>query len=231
VHEPERSTWTSAETWRPLPRREAERAGEYDVLVGVNRHVVTPQGWDHEQDNRKLVLSDARSVARERGLNRYVRSDFGADARIVRAYLDEIGPFWADVRVAWEQRLRDRDRIVVLDVVPDALPPRAQRDRARSREAAGGDRDRARSVPLGERAGARGLRERLIAGAGAGAIPPQRYAVRDRTAVSHALHRSARARQLARDVPRASARGLHGGVVALGTADLRRCIRPAHHGG
>src|SRR5262249_44010399 len=55
-HQANRSTWTSQQTWRPLPRREYTRRSDYDVLVGVNRHVITATGWLHEQDNVKLVL-------------------------------------------------------------------------------------------------------------------------------------------------------------------------------
>jgi hypothetical protein len=50
------STWISDETWRPLPRREFSVRKDYDVLVGTNRHTITPTGWVQEENNVKLAL-------------------------------------------------------------------------------------------------------------------------------------------------------------------------------
>src|ERR1051325_9676992 len=61
------STWISDETWRPLPRREFSVRKDYDVLVGTNRHTITPQGWVQEENNLKLVLAEQRYLAREYG--------------------------------------------------------------------------------------------------------------------------------------------------------------------
>src|SRR5262249_6412537 len=52
------STWQSSTTWRPLPRREFSVRKDYDVLVGTNRHTITPTGWVQEEDNLKVVLDD-----------------------------------------------------------------------------------------------------------------------------------------------------------------------------
>jgi hypothetical protein len=113
VHAGETSTWTSGDTWRPLPRREYSHRSDYDVLAGVNRHIVTPSGWVHEQDNTKLVLrGDLHPLVRERGLNRYRRSDehdFGA----VREYWRRTEPFWRDVRGAWQDVLQGQQNVVL----------------------------------------------------------------------------------------------------------------------
>ena len=53
THEGNRSAWTSKDTCRPLPRREYTKRSDYDILRAVNRHVITPEGWVHEQENRK----------------------------------------------------------------------------------------------------------------------------------------------------------------------------------
>jgi len=53
------STWTSDRTWRPLPRREYTKRDDYQLINGENRHTITPQGWAHEQDNTKVVRTDA----------------------------------------------------------------------------------------------------------------------------------------------------------------------------
>ncbi|HEY8509911.1 MAG TPA: DUF6607 family protein, partial [Steroidobacteraceae bacterium] len=47
-HTPSFSTWISAETWRPLPRREWSVRKDYHVLIGTNRHTITPTGWVQE---------------------------------------------------------------------------------------------------------------------------------------------------------------------------------------
>src|SRR5262249_20273736 len=72
------STWQSSTTWRPLPRREFSVRDDYQVLVGTNRHTITPTGWVQEEDNLKGVLdADGRPIgdqpvlAEELGLNRY----------------------------------------------------------------------------------------------------------------------------------------------------------------
>ena len=52
------STWISDETRRPLPRREWSVRKDYQVLVGTNRHTITPTGWLQEENNLKLALGE-----------------------------------------------------------------------------------------------------------------------------------------------------------------------------
>jgi hypothetical protein len=101
------STWLSDETWRPLPRREFSVRKDYQVLVGTNRHSITPDGWIQEENNLKIALgaearTERRMLAREYGVARYERIrdyDFGAAER----YFTATEPFWAEVRAAWRE--------------------------------------------------------------------------------------------------------------------------------
>src|SRR3546814_951309 len=52
------ATWTSDLTARPLPRREYTKRDDYNVLIGINRHTITPNGWTHEQFNTKVLRSE-----------------------------------------------------------------------------------------------------------------------------------------------------------------------------
>lgn len=107
-----RSEWTSQSTWRPLPRREYTQRHDYDVLLGVNRHVITPDGWTHEQDNVKLVLEGQRNLVRERGFNDYRRVQVKESA-IAQRYLEVTNAFWADVRAEWQSVLDSSPRVLV----------------------------------------------------------------------------------------------------------------------
>lgn len=101
------STWISDETWRPLPRREFSVRKDYQVLVGTNRHSITPGGWVQEENNLKQALpegatTERRFLAREYGVVRYERirgHDFGPAER----YFAASEPFWAEVRAAWRE--------------------------------------------------------------------------------------------------------------------------------
>lgn len=113
-HDGQVSTWESAPTWRPLPRREYTKRDDYHVLVATNRHVVSPDGWSHEQDNEKLVLDDAgrpvRTIVHETGLNTY-RRDASLDLSGGREYWSHTGEFWQAVRSEWA-RLTERRAVV-----------------------------------------------------------------------------------------------------------------------
>ena len=103
-HDPGMSAWEGAPTLRPLPRREFSIRDDYDALRAVNRHIVTPTGWVHEEANDKLVLGGDmhRVLAREAGLNRYEQitdHDFSAGAE----YWETTAPFWAVVRDYWKE--------------------------------------------------------------------------------------------------------------------------------
>lgn len=101
------SAWQSAQTWRPLPRREYSTREDYDVLLAVNRHAITPWGWVHEQDNTKWDRADSTGhpyVARELGVNEYRRvTDF--DFSPARVYFERTRHYWAAVRAYWERAL------------------------------------------------------------------------------------------------------------------------------
>jgi hypothetical protein len=106
------STWISDETWRPLPRREWSVRNDYQVLLGTNRHTITPTGWMQEENNLKLALDETGKprealpyLAREYGMARYERIrnyDFAAG----KDYFDKTEPFWAEVRAAWNELIR-----------------------------------------------------------------------------------------------------------------------------
>jgi uncharacterized protein DUF6607 len=105
------STWVGGEGWRPLPRREYSVRDDYQVLLGTNRHTITPTGWVHEQQNNKVALdasgapvADRPVVGREFGFNRYelIRDyDFSAGDR----YLAATQPLWEAVRAEWTSLL------------------------------------------------------------------------------------------------------------------------------
>jgi len=110
-HESTQSIWEGEATLRPLPRREFSVRDDYDALRAVNRHIITPTGWVHEEQNEKLVLGDdPRILAREVGLNRYERivdHDFSAGD----AYWARTAPFWAEVRAAWQRLFAAHDAV------------------------------------------------------------------------------------------------------------------------
>lgn len=71
------STWTSGNTWRPLPRREYTKRSDYNAMEVVNRHTITPGGWTHEQFNTKVLRKADGSrvyLAREFGFNDYQKT-------------------------------------------------------------------------------------------------------------------------------------------------------------
>lgn len=101
------SSWLSGETWRPLPRREWSVRDDYQVLVGTNRHTVSPTGWIQEENNLKTVLTAAREldssrpyVAREYGVARYERIR-DADFAQADVYYGRTKQFWDRVRDEW----------------------------------------------------------------------------------------------------------------------------------
>jgi hypothetical protein len=109
----------SDETWRPLPRREFSVRKDYDVLVGTNRHTITPQGWVQEENNLKLLLADRRYLAREYGVARYERireHDFAEGEK----YYTRTEPFWAEVRAAWRELEQKAGRFSVRAPVDQA---------------------------------------------------------------------------------------------------------------
>ena len=118
-HEGGVSTWLSDETWRPLPRREFSVRKDYDVLVGANRHTITPQGWIQEENNLKLVMNSNKVLSREYGVARYERIrdyDFGPG----ETYYQRTEPFWAEVRTAWRELEQARGRFAVRAPVDQA---------------------------------------------------------------------------------------------------------------
>jgi hypothetical protein len=101
------STWISASTWRPLPRRELSVHKDYQVLLGTNRVTLTAGGSIQEENNLKMVLGqneqpDASNpfLAREYGVARYERMR-DADFAAADQYYERTRQFWKEVHSAW----------------------------------------------------------------------------------------------------------------------------------
>lgn len=105
-HQGNTSVWTSKLSTRPLPRRDYKKRSDYDLLVVTNTHVITPAGWTHQQDNRKLVNRDGQNqfLCVENGLNTYERMtdpEQLARFQVAENYWEKNQNFWATVRNAW----------------------------------------------------------------------------------------------------------------------------------
>ncbi len=109
------SSWTSRLSTRPLPRREYTKRKDYDLLMVTNHHVITPGGWVHRQDNRKLVSREGRRqfLCMESGLNHYRRvSDEARDEgfKIPEEEWDKTHHFWKSVRDSWDRVISESEK-------------------------------------------------------------------------------------------------------------------------
>ncbi len=103
THEDGVSSWTPPAEWRPLPRRDATKRDDYHAVDAINQHTITPDGWVHEQNNTKLILSgEPRALVREIGVNIYKKfGDF--DIAIGDDYWAATADYWALVRAQWSR--------------------------------------------------------------------------------------------------------------------------------
>lgn len=113
IYEDGIAQWTPPQEWRPLPRRDMTRRDDYHAVDAVNRHVITPWGWVHEQDNSKLVLTDApQALVREVGINTYrAFDDYPVEA--AEEYWDGTSEFWAGVRAEWARIEAEHERFAI----------------------------------------------------------------------------------------------------------------------
>ena len=98
------ATWTSDLSWRPLPRREYTKRGDYNAVSAINRHTITPNGWTHEQFNTKVLRKpDGTQVelAREFGFNDYQKTK-EVDFKPAYKYWAATQNYWAKVRNRWD---------------------------------------------------------------------------------------------------------------------------------
>ena len=113
------SMWLSAETWRPLPRREWSVRQDYQLLAGTNRHTILARGWVQEENNLKAVLTQAREldssqpyVGREYGVARYERIR-DADFAAADSYYEHTKEFWDQVRDRWSKVFAERGSVTL----------------------------------------------------------------------------------------------------------------------
>ena len=117
------SRWTSDDAWRPLPRREFSVRDDYNVLAGTHSITITPTGWVHLQDNRKLQIANEseppQCIACEVGINRYERIESPSLQDHADAYWIQAGDYWKEVRAAWAGVFRSHDRFKLKKKIDD----------------------------------------------------------------------------------------------------------------
>lgn len=104
--------WTSNDTWRPLARRDAVRNPVYDRYLGTNRHILTPTGWVHIQDNVKMAApatpgGEPVAIVQEDVINTYDRSTSWS-TRPGDDYWAATKGYWAAVRDLWDAAIAER---------------------------------------------------------------------------------------------------------------------------
>ena len=80
------------------------------MLIGTNLKTITPSGWVHEQNNKKVVLDENSQIlevlAKEIGLARYERIK-GHDWSAGKDYWQATSGFWVKVRDYWTNLLTE----------------------------------------------------------------------------------------------------------------------------
>jgi hypothetical protein len=102
------------QSFAPLPRREYTLRSDYQILDRRNRHVITEDGWVHEQDNRKLRINldgTTTEIAQEKGINTYRRVD-ASRCEVARKDWNESKEIWHVIQAMW-QHISGRHPVLV----------------------------------------------------------------------------------------------------------------------
>ncbi|MBD2751640.1 DUF6607 family protein [Spirosoma validum] len=113
IHADGRTYWESTAD-SPLPRREYTKRSDYNVLRRTNHHEIRTDGYVHEQDNDKIMRTEASDqlLASEKGLNTYKRID-EAKCQAAKVWWSQNRAYWSDVRAVWNELLVNRDVVAI----------------------------------------------------------------------------------------------------------------------
>ncbi|QIP12193.1 hypothetical protein G8759_05885 [Spirosoma aureum] len=113
IHADGRHYWENTAD-APLPRREYTKRTDYNVMRRTNHHEIQPDGYIHEQDNDKIIRSEAgdQLVASEKGLNTYHRID-EKKCQAAKVWWAKNRAYWADVRAVWNEVLTNRKVVAI----------------------------------------------------------------------------------------------------------------------
>ncbi len=80
----------------------------------TNRHEITATGYIHEQNNDKIIRSEAgdQLLASEKGLNTYNRTD-EAKCKAAKDWWTKNRAYWADVRAVWNEVLANCEAVAL----------------------------------------------------------------------------------------------------------------------
>lgn len=100
----------------PLPRREYTQRSDYNILQRTNRLVINGNGYDHVQDNKKVLRANAadKVIAEEKGLNLYEKAD-DTDCEAATQYWNEHKGFWTAVQQEWDKVLAQKPAIKLVN--------------------------------------------------------------------------------------------------------------------
>ncbi len=100
----------------PLPRREYTQRSDYNILQRTNRLVINSNGYDHVQDNKKVLRANGadKVLAEEKGLNLYEKAD-AADCEAANKYWEEHKGFWTAVQQEWDKVLTQKSSIKLVN--------------------------------------------------------------------------------------------------------------------
>lgn len=106
----------------PLPRREFSKRSDYNVMQRTNRHLITEAGWLHEQDNIKIVRTDAGDsiLVEEKGKNHYTRID-DSHCQLAKDWWNEHSGYWALVRAEWDALFAQQKDIAITPKIEDKV--------------------------------------------------------------------------------------------------------------
>lgn len=116
THDGGMSIWVSDPCPRPLPRREHSVRDDYNVLTGTHEITITPTGWLHVQNNRKLKIGEDGTkgyVGQEIGVNRYEEISSPELAAAFDKYWEKTGGYWKAVRDGWAEVYRENDTFTI----------------------------------------------------------------------------------------------------------------------
>ncbi len=117
IHADGKHYWES-EVDAPLPRREYTQRNDYNVMRRINRHQIRDYGHVHDQDNRKILRTEAgdQLIAMEKGMNTYRKVD-DSHCKAAQDWWAQSRVFWKDVRIAWEEVYKQKKDLVLLKKV------------------------------------------------------------------------------------------------------------------